>query len=127
MTSAAASVFALVVMGNMVGDGHDLPSWVHIEERQEFLYFSDRTHTSNLFIGFGMAFLLLGLVFARGRIWKALFQAARYAHESSQVSAVSEAQRLTERCRNLQTLGSLPSPSPEIHGMIWGVIGLAHL
>ncbi|CAE7747742.1 unnamed protein product [Symbiodinium sp. CCMP2456] len=90
VTNAAASVFALVVMGNMVGDGHDLPSWVHIEERQEFLYFSDRAHRSDLFIGFGMAFVLLGLVFARGRIWKALFQAAHYAHESSQVSAVSE-------------------------------------
>ena len=90
--TATGTAFTLVVMGNMVGDGHDLPSWVHIEERQEFLYFSDRAHRSNLFIGFGMAFVLLGLAFARGRVWKVLFHAACYAHESSQVSAVSEAQ-----------------------------------
>ena len=110
--TATGTAFTLVVMGNMVGDGHDLPSWVHIEERQEFLYFSDRAHRSNLFIGFGMAFVLLGLAFARGRVWKVLFHAACYAHESSQVSAVSEAQGDAETLiRALLPL--LPSMPPE--------------
>ena len=87
----SGNVLATVVMGNMIGDGHALPSWVLNEEQQEFLYFSERAYTSNLFIGFGMALVLLGLVFARGRVWMALFEASRHTHDSVQVSVVAEA------------------------------------
>ena len=86
----SGNVLATVVMGNMIGDGHALPAWVSEEEQQEFLYFSQRAYKSNLSIGFGMTVVLLGLVFGRGRVWKALFQASRHAHDCSQIAGVAE-------------------------------------
>ena len=59
----SGNVLATVVMGNMIGDGHPLPTWVSDEEQQEFLYFSARAHRTS-FIQAALATLsfFLGLL-----------------------------------------------------------------